>query len=199
MVNLIKNSIMYQLKENDLILDDNIEIVEFGLETLIYKVLHLLINIVIALFFDMVLEIIVFHLFYQKIRTYSGGYHAKSNIVCFFNSMLISFATLLFWTNCSQQSYSLFIIVFLVISFIVIWFFSPIENENKPLDEIEKFVYRNKSRFLLVIEVLITLLFSLFNVEKLALISSTSLFVLANMVLLGIISNIRINREKITQ
>ncbi len=196
MVSLIKNSIMYQLEENELISNYDREIVEFGLETLIYKIIHLVTNIVIALFFDMVLEILVFHLFYQKIRTYSGGYHAKSNLICFFNSILISIGTLYFWSSCSQSNYNLYTIVFLVSSFIVIWFLTPVENINKPLDKLEQHIYSKKSRLLLIVEACLTLFLLLINIEKLALISSTALFVLANMVLLGIVSNIKENKTK---
>ncbi len=79
------------------------EIVTFGINSAMYKMLHLSVAVLIGILFGRVLDIIVFHLFYQKLRTYADGHHAKSNTVCFLCSCGIAVATLTFWSLCPDE------------------------------------------------------------------------------------------------
>ena len=160
-------------------------VIVFGINSAMYKMLHLSVAALIGILFGKVLHIIVFHLFYQKFRTYAGGHHAKSNIVCFICSCGIAVATLTFWCLCPSFYQVWFMVGFLVISFPIIWILSPVEATNKPLDEDETKVYCKKARIFLSVETVIIVALYFVGLRDIALVGATALFVLAIMLVLG--------------
>lgn len=160
-------------------------VVEFGIETAMYKVLHLCTSVLIGMMFGKVLEILVFHLFYQKLRTYAGGHHAKSKGVCFLCSCGIALCTLALWSFCSAEYQIWFTIEFMVVSFPIIWILSPVGAINKPLDEAETAIYRKKARIYLMIETGVVIVLLAFGFSEIALVGTTALVVLTIMLVLG--------------
>ena len=54
-------------------------------------------------------------------------------------------------------------IIILVVSCVIIWIFAPVEDTNKILDNIELIVYRRRTRQIMVLEVVLFILSSMFN------------------------------------
>lgn len=160
-------------------------VITFGINSTINKMLHLSMAVFIGILFGRALEIIVFHIFYQKLRTYAGGHHANSNIVCFLCSCGIAFVTLTFWCLYPTEGQAWCTLTFLVISIPIIWILSPVGATTKPLDETEMLVYRKKARTILLIEVAGIVLLYLIGFKEIALVGTTALVVLAIMLLLG--------------
>lgn len=111
----------------------------------------LLINIltlmIIGIIFDMTWQTICFISSYSILRVYAGGYHAKTKLRCYLFSigmMTISFY-LIKHIPWSWLSY----IVTLIVSSIIILMLAPVEDHNKPLDKLERSVYRQKSIIIL--------------------------------------------------
>ncbi|MDF2505106.1 accessory gene regulator B family protein [Clostridium sp.] len=75
-------------------------------------------------------------LFFCPIRLFSGGYHAKTYWGCFFISFIIFFMIII----CGKYLLinSIVIISLLIISFILIFIFSPIDNINKRIKSKER-------------------------------------------------------------
>lgn len=189
MIELAAKKITCVLIYNHIVGKQREEIIAFGISSVMYKVFHLGAVLFIGLLFGRIFDIIVFHLFYQKLRTYAGGHHAKSSLVCFFSSCGIAVGTLTFWSLCPVEYKTLCMMVFLAVSFPIIWLLSPVEATNKPLDEVETRVYRKKARALLLVEVVITLLLYFIGLGEVALVGVTSLLILAIMLVLGKVKN----------
>lgn len=119
------------------------------------------------------------------LRGVAGGYHAKSNTSCMLCSCLIIVLCALSWNTIPASAYGKVAIVFLLVSVPAILVLAPVANKNRPLDEIEKRVYRKKSIAITLLEIAVTLLLLLFNQYLLALVGSTAVFVLAVVMGLG--------------
>ncbi|NMA79860.1 MAG: accessory gene regulator B family protein [Clostridiales bacterium] len=143
-------SIFYR---NSIVNDDNIDVVRYGMEIVLLKVLFFLTILLIGVITNNVVNIFVFMLFYKPLRTYAGGYHAKTRIGCYFVSVLMLFLFLI-----SVKLISMFdvlinaIYIVAIISGVTIWILAPVETSNKPLDATEKCRYRLISRIILLVE-----------------------------------------------
>lgn len=185
MMEHISKGITNVLIRNSITSEEQKSIVAFGIETAIYKILHLGVAVLIGMMFGKVLGILVFHLFYQKLRTYAGGHHAKSNIVCFICSCGIAVGTLTFWSLCPTEYQIWCTIGFMAVSFPIIWILSPVGAISKPLDVAETAIYRKKARIYLMIETIIVMLMHFIGFGEIALVGATALAVLAIMLVLG--------------
>lgn len=121
-------------------------------------------NIVITLFIGFIsgnlVQTIMFLLSYIPLRSYAGGYHAKTEQLCFVYSILLIIVVEIFFSYSNQISYTVSLaIVSISIFFVVIY--SPLENEHKLLSITEKKIYKNIVILLLALESIV-LLFCLY-------------------------------------
>lgn len=99
---------------------------------------------VVGLITDMLWQSFIFMICYGTLRTVAGGYHARSKSGCYFLSVMFLFVVL---NVLRQKIWGITLcVVILVFSGIVIYLLAPVEDENKPLDELEKKVYKGRSR-----------------------------------------------------
>ena len=91
---------------------------------------------------------IVFFLVFTPLREYSGGIHAKKEIICVFcTALALSLSTagiklLEITVGCVIQA------VLLIVGTSAIFLFSPLDTPEKPLDEDERIVFGRKSKYL---------------------------------------------------
>ena len=128
------------------------------------------------------------------IRQFTGGYHADSYFKC---NLTFAVVTVLVFGFTKMAVYSETYtmpnhILFLFLSFIIVFHFSPIENENKPLDQEQK--KRNK-KIAIVLALAISILscaLYFFSVQTSALLAFTQLAI----AVLIVITKIEIGGEK---
>lgn len=107
----------------------------------------LLINIltlmIIGVFFNMTWQTMFFLSSYSVPRVYAGGYHAKTKLRCYLFSigMITSSLYLIKYIPWGWYRY----IITLIVSSSIILMLAPVEDKNKPLDKLERSVYRQKS------------------------------------------------------
>jgi accessory gene regulator B len=149
MFNKLSESLTNRLIETGIINTDELEIYRFGLETLMMKLCHLASYLLLGIFFDKLLELLLFIAAFIPLREYAGGYHAKTPLRCYLVSCLtvISLLFLLHATPSQVMNYSI-ILAFLAST--ILFFVVPVESANKPLDESEKTYYRSKAGFLII-------------------------------------------------
>lgn len=141
------------LVENKIIAAENREIYRFGVKQGIMLLLNLFTVVVIGFAYGMILEVLIYIFSYVPLRSYSGGFHAKTHIMCYLGSVIILNAVLLMM---KFLLYSTPIYYFLaIISVLLIFFLSPVEDENKRLDDTEIVYYRKKSRLILSLEIIV--------------------------------------------
>lgn len=181
------------LVKNNIIEEKQREIYAYGLSQLIVYLYNFLTVIVIGLIFGMVWQSIAFTAFYMMIRPYAGGYHARTPQMCYVYSLIMIIAVL-FLIKIIPLNGLLYLLIY-AISSIIILKLSPVEDENKPLDNIEKVVFRKRAIKSHIILSLCCLIFWFVKLKELSLCILLALFVLSIMLVLGEIKNRHLKRE----
>ncbi|MEG1994510.1 MAG: accessory gene regulator B family protein [Oscillospiraceae bacterium] len=181
------DSYSQKLAKNKIINSEDIDLYSYGMKQGLIMLLNLLTTLAIGLAFGMLVESIILTIAYIPIRIYSGGYHSKTQLTCYFVSIIIAVIELFI---VKYIYINILISLFLSMLFgIVIFVLSPVEDENKPLDSTEIAVYKKKSRTILVSELAIFYLLIFFNVSKFANCILVSLGLMAIMLVVGKLKN----------
>ena len=165
------------LVERKIITIDDKEIINYGLSTGFELILNLLTTLVISLILDMVLESIVFLLSFSSIRVYAGGYHLEKTINCYLVSNSIVALVLLSVKIAPREYLGSIILILLVTSLPIILKLAPIGTPNKPLTNYEKNFFRKKVLSHMGIELIIIFILHLFNMDTIALLMSSGIFI----------------------
>lgn len=182
-----------RLCSQDIIEDADKELYAYGFNMLLTVSLNIISTIIIGLLFGMVFESIAFLVAYIPLRSYAGGYHARTPLRCYIISLLLIVLILLTLNLIGESVLALFILS--GIGTIICVTMSPVEDVNKPLDEAEIKVYRKKAMIILAAEIII-LIISIFALMRLAAVISTSLALEGIMLVLGKI-NAKSNNDSI--
>lgn len=138
---------------NGSIQEDDKELYRYGYQLLIGRAISVIIAQIMAGILGVFMETLVFMIVFIAVRQYAGGYHLKSTDKCIFFSTL-----LLVGAGVLSQYIALFskniLFVLWTIAIIVILILAPVENDNKPLDESEKKVYRKRTYVVLFLEII---------------------------------------------
>lgn len=171
------------LVENKIITQESREIYRFGVQQGIMLLLNFFTLLIIGLIYRMIFEVLIFILAYVPLRSYSGGFHAKTHMKCYSISVIIINAVLLI---IKYMQISISIYCFLTfLSVLIILVLAPVEDENKVLDNIEVIVYRKKSRTILLFELLCFILFLWVECFTMVKTVSLSLIILGALLLIG--------------
>ena len=178
-----------KLISNNIIKSEDKEIYIYGFKQLLFMILNLITTVIIGIIFNKVFESILFMIFYTPIRVYAGGYHAKTHIKCYIFSILMLIAVL-YILKLNLIKSIILVILLSLISSIIILLLAPIEDSNKPLDDIEKIVYRKRTVRNLIIILIIEIIFFIFNIISFFSCITISLICNAIMLILGKINNL---------
>lgn len=137
--------------------EDDKTIIQYGIYGLISTVLNIATILVIGAWCNCILESILFTITFYFLRIYSGGYHAKTPGKCYFFSVLIAFFNFGMISKLPLK-FSTLTLIFMAAS-VIIFITAPIDSTNKRLDEIEKEVYRKKSRVIICISIILYFIF----------------------------------------
>ncbi|MDO5559844.1 MAG: accessory gene regulator B family protein [Oscillospiraceae bacterium] len=129
--------------------EDSYDIVRYGAEMFIMKIIFLLATILVGIITHSLMEITIFMIVFQPLRTYGGGYHSKTKMRCFISSVLLMFLVVFSGKVMPEKILPVLSVASVLIGGTVIFFLAPIGTPNKPLDEVEKIVYRKRTRLIL--------------------------------------------------
>lgn len=185
----------YQLSERitdkfeqlNVISSDDRDIYRYGVQQGCVLLLNLLSIITIGLLCGMLIESILFMLVFVPLRTYAGGYHAKTHIRCYVYSML-TIAVILLTMKLLAFDFWHYVLMMVVGCSVILWL-APIEDENKPLDNLEQKAYRKKAHLLVGFDVLIFLAACLLKLEVVYCSCAMAMFLLGILVIIGQIKN----------
>jgi len=130
------------------------ELYRFGVWFIFSALRDIATAVIIGFLFNSILSMLLFAVAFIPIRSYAGGYHAKTPQKCYLISLFMLVSVMLIPRLIHFTD--VICIVLLAISSAVIFFLSPTETANKPLDEIELKVYRKRTLLLLTAELLIS-------------------------------------------
>lgn len=140
--------------------EEEIETLRYGIEMILLKGVFFVCIVVIGTLFRKTVEIIFIWLFFRILRSNAGGYHSKTRMNCFVHSML-SFVIIIIVLSISYYFVSIKKIIFIlgIISSIYIWIIAPVDQLNREVTNVDKIIFKKKSRFLVVVYNVLSLFF----------------------------------------
>ena len=104
---------------------------KYGLEGIYSLIVKISVVILISIITKTLTETLLFILFYAGIRTFSFGWHAKSNIACWITTILIYNVILYFIINIDYPIYIGYIILGISLISMLLW--APADTPKRPL------------------------------------------------------------------
>lgn len=142
MLGRIADSIAVFFLKKNIINEDELPVYQYGMQVLICNIAGMLTVLIVGILISRLVESIIFITIYATLRIYTGGYHARTPLVC--NIVFLGTYLVTVMLEALKVNNSVVWIMYLL-SCLIILRFSPIENVNKELDEKDKEIYRNKS------------------------------------------------------
>ena len=163
------------------------EVYRYGIQQGLNLTLNILTTIIIGVLCGMVYPSLMFLICYMPLRSFCGGYHAKTHLRCYIYSVIMITCILL------VAKYTAFNIVLsevlVLISLIIILLLAPVEDENKKLDNVEKRVFRKRAYIIAFLEVLLYHIFLITHLTYCYTILCIALFSLSILMIIGSIKN----------
>lgn len=137
------------------------DIYAYGMELILSSIINILSVLIISIFFGKFAEAVAFFLAFIPIRTYAGGYHARTHLGCFSLLMAVYSVVLILIFFIPDNLLYASAVGLSLVSVILTAKFAPIEDANKILTKEEKIKYR-KISIAIVFTQIIFLIFFLF-------------------------------------
>lgn len=146
--------VSWQIKKG-ILTNEDMALYQYGYEVLINQAVNIMIAVLIAVVLHAPVAVLSFLICYIPLRSYCGGYHARTHESCsVISAILISLACIL--THILKtHNMIISLAIAAVISGIGVFTLAPVADQNKPLDEIETVRYRKVGRIIWLAEVVI--------------------------------------------
>jgi accessory gene regulator B len=145
------------MEKNNLFASEDREIYLFGVQQGLIILLNVLTVAVVGLVFGVFWSMVMFTVAFIPLRSFAGGCHASTPIRCYIvSTVMIAIMAFVFWY---ASFVTLPVMALLLATGIAIIILAPIGTANKPLDSVEKKVYKKKTAIICSIEVLAALFF----------------------------------------
>ncbi|SCG82403.1 accessory gene regulator B [Proteiniborus sp. DW1] len=161
MINQIACYIVNKMKNYDVANEENIDLYIYGLEILIITIIKYLGIFIISFLLGVVKEALVFVLAFSMLRNQAGGVHLDSFWQCFIITNVITFSCIFLSKALPINHTAIYQIIMLIVSIVLVLIFAPVDTENKPLNELEKKLYKRRSIYVILILSIITIGLSL--------------------------------------
>jgi len=148
----------YFIKRGD-ILEEEREIYDYYFEIMLSTIINALFLVVFGIVFKNFINTLLFMIGFIIFRMVSGGFHASSHLKCFFTLAAV-FSVLILTLEFVPISWlNILTILFLLASTLLIYFISPVEHKNNPLDEKTKQKLKKRAQILsIVVSIIIIIL-----------------------------------------
>lgn len=120
---------------------------------------------------------------YIPLRSFAGGFHAKTPFRCYIFSVIMLTVVSFGMKYLSLMEWVYYIV--LSVAALIVLVLSPVEDRNKPLDDIEHKIYKKRTIFIAAVELAIALLFKLMVFDNLFIAIVYSFAVLSLMLIAG--------------
>lgn len=172
---------------NEVIPLEDKDIYTYGLKQGALMVLNIGTTIIIGVMLKMVWQSVILMLAYIPLRTYAGGYHARTQFRCYILSVGIMSATLLVIKLIPWTSFICLVVTFCAGG--IIFLFAPVEDSNKPLDQKEIIFYRRRIRIVLSVLLGIALFHWILGQNQITICIIMAIILCAVMLVLGELKN----------
>lgn len=163
MISSAANNITNYLICKKVIKDDDREIYQYGFEQVFSSLLNIA-TMLLGIILGKIYQSLVLILSFMALRSYSGGYHANTPLQCYLLTVMSISAALSIMKFITIDRF--ICLGLLVLSSVVILLLSPIGSKNKPLDEIEKIIYRKKTIIVWSVEICVAIVFIILDITE---------------------------------
>lgn len=179
----LSRKIVNDLTRSDIVKAEDAEIYIYGINQILMYSINISSALIIGLIFDVFTEVAVFMAAYIPLRSFAGGYHAKTPLSCYVFSviMLIVVSIGLKYLHLADWVYY----AVFVAATLVVLVLSPVEDRNKPLAEIEQKVYKRRTILIAAVELTLAMLLKLLMLDDLFIATAYSFVVLSLMLIAG--------------
>ena len=163
------------------------ELYIFGVNQFLNMLLNILTALFIGILFGETLRIILFMLAYVPLRSYAGGWHSRTPLRCYIFSVIMLIVVSIGMKYLSVAEWIYYVI--LAVATLIVFVLSPVEDRNKPLDEIEYKVFKKRTMLITAAELTVALLLKLLTLDNLFVAVIYSFVVLSLMLVSGKVKN----------
>lgn len=164
MISSVANNITNYLICKKVIKDDDREIYQYGFEQVLSSLLNIATMLLLGIILGKIYQSLVLILSFMALRSYSGGYHANTPLHCYLLTVMSISAALSIMKFITIDRF--ICLGLLVLSSLIIITLSPIGTANKPLDEIEKIIYRKKTIIVWSVETCVAIVFIILDITE---------------------------------
>ena len=144
------------LVKADVIDPANKEVVSFGIRQVEYFFINVITILFLGKIFNETVSSIIFLVAFIPLRTYAGGYHAKTILRCYIITIVLMVFTIFsFKQSMWSQGYSC---VILGLAGVLLYKLVPVDNYNHRLTLHERKVFRKKALLIMCLEIFISLI-----------------------------------------
>lgn len=160
MIDFLASKITENLVKSSII-NEKIPVYRYGIELLISSAIGISLILTLGVISNTFLEATVFLLLFIILRQQTGGYHSNTYVGCN-TSFSIIYLILVYIIKHRPVNESIFLVVMLI-SVIIIFEYSPIDNANKPLSKKQVDRHRMISRVITLIITIATIILYFYN------------------------------------
>lgn len=171
------------LVHSGVIKEEDAEIYIYGINQILTSVLNVSSALIIGLIFGVFTEVAIFMAAYIPLRSFAGGYHAKTPLRCYIFSVIMLIIVSIGMKCISIEEWIYYVILAAAASVVLI--LAPVEDRNKTLDEIERKVYKKRTILIAAVEFTLALLLKLLMLDNLFIATAYSFVVLSLMLIAG--------------
>ncbi|MBO5383677.1 MAG: accessory gene regulator B family protein [Ruminococcus sp.] len=185
-ITILGRNISLFLCRNNIISEQDLEIYQYGFETIISTVLGFMITLLIGFILDMQLLSVLYYVIFVFLRQLTGGYHADTYLKCNTIFAIITFITLGITKLLHIiGKYSLiFLMILTIFSLLIIWRYAPVENPNKPLDS-EQIMRNHKMSLLLSVSLSLLSFILYFAMAEVSLLITLTIFCVSLLIIMS--------------
>lgn len=137
-----------RLAASGTILSEDIDLYGYGFFLLLSSALYLFVVAIFGSVLGIFWESILFYFMFSILREYAGGIHAKTERGCMLSTILALLLSTVGIRGMLQAEHSTIAMMFLIVGCAVVFFFSPMDVQEKPLSINDRLYYQRISRWL---------------------------------------------------
>lgn len=147
-----------KLLEYNEITDAEIDLYAYGIESGITIVINWCITLFLGIIFNQLIPTLIFSTIYIPLRSFAGGYHAKTEGRCFLYSFTLIVICEIVLKSSLSRNFHVWMVLFFV-SVIIIYMWAPIEAESKPIFSEDSNKFRKIIFKIVIFSILLLLIF----------------------------------------
>lgn len=185
MISRLSSIITEALCKSQVIEEADRELYVYGFFVLLSQGLFFLISALFGFIFGTLWESVVFYIMFSTLRCYAGGFHASKESVCTCYTTVALFLASWSIHILSKVESVIVPLCVLVLCSAVVYLLSPMDSEDKPLIGSEFYSYRQKSRVIVFLIMVIAMVGMMMQLAGLLYAASTSMVLESILLFLG--------------